>query len=75
MTKEEAINNTMVILDKLPLEKIQEVKDFADFILNKLEEKTLNLGIQKLVEEGKPYEFLKEEEDLYTVEDLKVRYK
>ncbi|MFN4000369.1 hypothetical protein [Algoriphagus sp.] len=75
MTKEEAINNTMVILDKLPLEKIQEVKDFADFILNKLEEQTLNLGIQKLVEEGKPYEFLKEEEDLYTVEDLKVRYK
>lgn len=74
MTKEEAINNTMVILDKLPLEKIQEVKDFADFILNKLEEKTLNLGIQKLVEEGKPYEFLKEEEDLYTVEDLKVKY-
>lgn len=75
MTKDEAINNTMVILDKLPLEKIQEVKDFADFILNKLEEKTLNLGIQKLIEEGKPYEFLKEEEDLYTVEDLKVRYK
>lgn len=75
MTKEEAINNTMVILDKLPLEKIQEVKDFADFILNKLEEQTLNLGIQKLVEEGKPYEFLKDEEDLYTVEDLKVRYK
>lgn len=75
MTKEEAINNTMVILDKLPLEKIQEVKDFADFILNTLEEQTLNLGIQKLVEEGKPYEFLKEEEDLYTVEDLKVRYK
>lgn len=75
MTKEEAINNTMVILDKLPLGKIQEVKDFADFILNTLEEQTLNLGIQKLVEEGKPYEFLKEEEDLYTVEDLKVRYK
>lgn len=75
MTKQEVIKKTLVLLDKLPLEKIQEVNDFADFILKKLEDETIQLGIQKLVEKGKPYEFLKEEEDIYTVEDLKERYK
>ncbi len=75
MTKQEVIKKTLVVLDKLPLEKIQEVNDFADFILKKLENETIQLGIQKLVEKGKTYEFLKEEEDIYTVEDLKERYK
>lgn len=71
MTKKEAINKTLIALDKLPLEKIQEVSDFADFILKKLEDETINLGIRHLIEKGQPYEFLKEEEDIYTVEDLK----
>ena len=75
MTKQEVIKKTLVVLDKLPLEKIQEVNDFADFILKKLEDETIQLGIQKLVEKGKPYEFLKEEEDIFTVEDLKEGYK
>ncbi len=75
MTKKDVISKTLLVLDKLPLEKVQEVNDFADLILKKLEDETLNLGIRKLVEKGKPYEFLKEEEDIYTVEDLKERYK
>jgi hypothetical protein len=75
MTKKDVISKTLLVLDKLPLEKVQEVNDFADLILKKLEDDTLNLGIRQLVEKGKPYEFLKEEEDIYTVEDLKERYK
>ena len=75
MTKQEVINKTIQVLDQLPIEKIQEVNDFAGFVLKKLEDQTLLHGIQKLVEKGKPYEFLKEEEDIYTVEDLKERYK
>jgi len=75
MTKQEVINKTVKVLDQLPIEKIQEVNDFAGFVLKKLEDQTLLHGIQKLVEKGKPYEFLKEEEDIYTVEDLKERYK
>jgi cell fate regulator YaaT (PSP1 superfamily) len=75
MTKQEAINKTIKVLDQLPIEKIQEINDFAGFVLKKLEDQNLLHGIQKLVEKGKPYEFLKGEEDIYTVEDLKERYK
>ncbi|OOG72411.1 hypothetical protein [Algoriphagus sp. A40] len=75
MTKEDVINKTLKVLDQLPVEKIQEVNDFADFVLKKLEDQTLRIGIQKLVEKGKPSEFLKDEEDIYTVEDLKERYR
>jgi len=33
------------------------------------------IGIMKLAEEGGAFDFLKDEEDLYSVEDLKVRYR
>ncbi|MCE7055478.1 hypothetical protein LZF95_12395 [Algoriphagus sp. AGSA1] len=75
MSKKDLIGKTVHILEKLPIEKIQEVNEFADFILKKMEDKTLQEGITKLVREGKPYRFLEKEEDIYTVEDLKVRYK
>jgi hypothetical protein len=65
----------MQVVSKLPIEKAQEVSDFADFILKKQEEELLQKGIQKMVENGKPYDFLKTEEDLYTVNDLQVKYK
>ncbi|MEP1087584.1 MAG: hypothetical protein ABJH01_12985 [Algoriphagus sp.] len=57
------------------MEKIKEINDFADFILKKLEDKTLQDGINHLVQKGKPYNFLEKEDNIYTVEDLKVRYK
>jgi len=75
MSKQEVISKTVTILDQLPVEKIQEINDFADFILKKLDDKTLQDGINQLVQKGKPYNFLEKEEDIYTVEDLKVNYK
>ena len=75
MSKQELINQTLEIVSKLPSEKIQEVKDFADFMLKKLDDETLQKGLNELVSKSKPYEFLSGEEDLYTVEDLKEKYK
>lgn len=75
MSKQELINRTLEIVSKLPSDKIQEVKDFADFILKKLDDETLQKGLNELVSKSKSYEFLNEEEDLYTVEDLKEKYK
>ena len=75
MSKQELINRTLEIVSKLPSEKIQEVKDFADFILKKLDDETLQKGLKELVSKSKSYEFLNDEEDLYTVEDLKEKYK
>ena len=74
MTKETLIKRTSSTLSKLPQDKVKEVSDFADFILKKYDEEILQKGIEKLVSNSKIYDFLKDEEDLYTVEDLKEKY-
>lgn len=75
MDKREAIEKTLTVLQKLPLDKIQEVNDFADLVFKRMEDQTLTCGIQVFVEKGGSFDFLKEEEDLYTVKDLKEKYK
>ena len=75
MNKEKIILKTIETLEKLPLDKIKEVNDFADFILSKLDDELLTKGIQKITEENNAFKFLEEEEDLYGVEDLKEKYK
>jgi len=59
----------------LPDYKIRELNDFADFLLSRIDEKITVKGIQKLATDSKTFEFLKDEEDLYTINDLKERYK
>ena len=75
MTKELLIQKTIATLSKLPQDKATEVADFADFILNKYNEVLLQKGIEKLVSDSKTFDYLKTEEELYTVSDLKERYK
>ncbi|ADR23207.1 hypothetical protein MATR_29440 [Marivirga tractuosa] len=75
MEKANLIQDTVDILDKMSDEKIQEVKDFASYILKKYEEDTLQNGLTQLANQSQTYHFLEEEEDLYTVEDLKIKYK
>lgn len=43
--------------------------------MNKIENQVITEGIQKLVTDSKAFKFLEEEEDLYSVNDLKERYK
>ncbi|MEQ6120170.1 hypothetical protein [Reichenbachiella sp. MALMAid0571] len=75
MTREVLIKKTIDNLAKLPDQKLKEVSDFAEFLLNRIENQLLTEGIQKLVSDSKTYKFLEREEDLYTVNDLKERYK
>jgi hypothetical protein len=74
MSKKELIEKTLAALEKLPAEKIAEVSDFADFILQRNEDKQITEGIAKLSGQSKSYEFLNEEEDLYTLNDVKAPY-
>ena len=74
MPREELIQRTLAALAKLPHEKAEEVADFAGFILMKFEEEALRKGIAELANGSESFTFLKEEEDLYTVADLKERY-
>jgi hypothetical protein len=75
MTRETLIKKTIDNLSKLPDQKLKEVSDFAEFLINRIENQLMTEGIQELVSTSKVYQFLEDEEELYTVEDLKEKYK
>jgi hypothetical protein len=74
MTKETLIKKTLSTLSRLPQEKVREVSIFADDILKNYEERILQKGIEKLVSDSKVFDFLKNEDDLYSIEDLKEKF-
>lgn len=75
MNRETLIEQTIEKLHQLPESKIQEVNDFACFLLSKIDDVILQEGIQKLTSDSKSFDYLKNEEDLYSVNDLKEKYK
>jgi hypothetical protein len=70
MTRQSIIDRTVEAINLLPEDKAQEISDFADFLHKRYEESLLTLGIQKLATDGKAFEFLSNEEELYSVSDL-----
>lgn len=73
MTRKLIIEKTMAALQKLPDHKAQEVADFADFIMKKYDENTIQKGIEKIISDSEAFQFLNEEESLYNIEDVKER--
>lgn len=74
MNRDTLIRQTLKNLSKLPQDKVREISDFADFIVKKHEEEALQKGIEKLVSHSKSFDFLNEEEDLYSLDDLKEKF-
>jgi hypothetical protein len=74
MDRQALIENTIRKIEQLPDIKIIEVDNFAEFLLSKIDDKIIVEGIQKLASDSKAFEFLKDEEDLYTVNDIKEKY-
>lgn len=74
MTKHTLIDKTIQTLSGLPQEKVEAVSDFAEYIAKKYEEEILQKGIEKLVSESNVFDFLEEEQELYSVDDLKEKY-
>jgi len=70
MTRERIIERTIKAINQLPEDKAKEISDFADFIIKRFEEQQLTEGLQKLVAQSKAFDFLEEEEDLYSESDL-----
>ena len=75
MERKELIENTLFHIKQLPDVKIMEIHDFAEFLLMKIEDRILQQGIQELASSSNAFSYLNEEEDLYSVNDLKERYK
>lgn len=74
MTRELIIEQTLKVINQLPIDKAEEISDFADFIFKRYEELELTNGIQKIASESLVYNFLNNEEEIYTVADLKEVY-
>ncbi len=74
MSRAEIIEKTLNALNKLPETMGEEVADFADFMVKKTEDQNLQSGIQHVVENSDAFAFLYDEEDLYTLDDLKEKY-
>ena len=60
---------------KLSDRQLQEVADFADFLLSKAQDQLLIEDIQQITREASAFNFLNEEPELYSVNDLKKVYK
>ncbi|MGA0556621.1 hypothetical protein ACO2Q8_08220 [Larkinella sp. VNQ87] len=74
MTKQAIIERTIEAINQLPDDKAEAISDFADFVRKRYEEEQLLQGIRKLTAEGSVFDFLTEDEDLYTEADLKQVY-
>ena len=74
MTKKGLIHRTVETLERLPEGRIQEIADFADFVLKKHEEQILQKGIETIASKSDTFAFLQDEEDLYDENDLKEKY-
>ena len=74
MSKEELIKKTIAAMQQLPADKVAEASDFTQFILQRNEDKQITEGIAQLSSQSKSYDFLNEEEDLYTLNDVKAPY-
>ena len=64
------------VLPRAEFERLVELARQSEEIeLQMHEDDVLTLGIMRLAEQGGAFDWLADEEDLYTVDDLKVRYR
>ena len=74
MTRQAIIERTLKAIQQLPEDKAEEISDFADFLFKRYEENKITEGIQQLTSESRSFDFLKDEDDLYSEADLKEIY-
>jgi len=74
MTKQILIDRTIKVINELPQDKAAEISDFAEFVFKRYEENELIIGIQNIVSKSEAFEFLNNEEETYSMADLKEVY-
>ena len=74
MNRKSIIEKTIEAINKLPENKAEEISVFADFLIKRYEEEQLTSGIQQLTTESDTFQFLAEDEEIYSTKDLKVKY-
>ena len=74
MTRQAIIEHTIKAINQLPEDKAKEISDFADSIIKRYDEYRLTQQIQELTSNSQVFNFLNEEEDLYSEADIKEGY-
>lgn len=74
MKRQLIIEKTIKVINQLPEDKAQEISDFADFVIKKFQENRITDEMQQITSNSKVFEFLNNEEDSYTLSDLKVKF-
>ena len=73
MDKQRILTDTIEKLRQLDEVDLQEANDFVEFLLTKVSDRELTRQIQKQAETSTSFNFLKDEEELYSIDDLKER--
>ena len=73
MTKELIIEKTIKVINQLPENKAEEISNFADYLFKKFEEEDLKKGIAEIISTNESFSFLNEEEEIYSLNDLKTK--
>ena len=66
MDKSAIRERTIVNIRKLTVKKLEEVNEYVEFILSRLDEQIITQGIQEMASESKSFAFLEDELDLYS---------
>lgn len=74
MSRKKELDKTIEKLQKLSEQELKEVNDFVDFLIHKIKDRDLTYSIQSLAAKSKTFQFLEEEEELYSEEDLKDHF-
>ena len=71
---EALMQGTISKIERLPATHVREVNDFVEFIVRRADDAMITEGLQQLTSCGNTCDFMYGEPELYTVNDLKVRY-
>ena len=74
MEREMLMQKTVRKIEQLPTKQVQKVNDFVEFIIRRTDDAMVTEGLQQLSLCGQTYDFLYDEPDIYSVDDLKVRF-
>jgi hypothetical protein len=74
MEREVIMKKTVHNIEQLPTRRIREVNDYVEFILQKTEDVMITEGLQQLASSCHGFDFLNNEPELYSINDLKARY-
>jgi hypothetical protein len=75
MEREVLVKRTIGNIQRLPSKRVHEVNDFVEFIMQKTNDSLITEGLQELSSMSRhTYDFLDNEPELYSVNDLKVKF-